>query len=78
MYKSKVSVLIISLFFVTALTAQSNIYVKHDAAGSNNGTSWNDAYVSLQVALNAASSQYCRSKIRDACGWLFPSRSIQR
>ena len=30
------------------------IYVKHDAGGANNGTSWNDAFTTLQSALAAA------------------------
>ena len=38
---------------------QSNaatIYVKHNASGSNNGTSWTNAYNALQDAINASSA----------------------
>ncbi|MEJ5310436.1 MAG: choice-of-anchor Q domain-containing protein [Anaerolineae bacterium] len=31
------------------------LYVDHDAAGANNGTSWTDAFTDLQAALSAAS-----------------------
>jgi hypothetical protein len=34
----------------------SIIYVKHDATGSNNGTSWTNAYTSFQSGLNTAVS----------------------
>ncbi len=30
------------------------VYVKHDAAGANNGTSWTDAFTDLQAAIDSA------------------------
>ena len=48
------------LLFVLTLSVSSVfaqvIYVKHDAIGVNNGSSWTDAYVNLQDAINAANS----------------------
>lgn len=32
--------------------AQSRVYVKHDAAGANSGTSWQDAFTDLRTALD--------------------------
>ncbi|GAB1415540.1 hypothetical protein MASR2M117_09460 [Paludibacter sp.] len=40
--------------FLTANYSPPIIYVKADAAGSNNGTNWTDAYSSLQTALDNA------------------------
>lgn len=40
----------------SSLTAQQTIYVKSDAAGANNGTSWQNAYTALSAALAAAVS----------------------
>ncbi|MGI6253857.1 MAG: right-handed parallel beta-helix repeat-containing protein [Aminivibrio sp.] len=49
------------------------IYVKHDASGNNNGTSWGDAYNDLQDALEAASGK--RTEIRVAEGTYKPANS---
>ncbi len=49
----KVYILLIILICVINLTA-STIFVKYDAVGSNNGTSWTNAYVSLQSALDGS------------------------
>ncbi|NPV90806.1 MAG: hypothetical protein HPY50_08545 [Firmicutes bacterium] len=46
------------------------IYVKHDAAGANNGTSWTDAFTTLQAALDVASAG---KKIWVAAGTYYPT-----
>ena len=40
---------------LSAVQAQTIHYVKWDATGLNNGSTWSDAYISLQTALDAAS-----------------------
>ncbi len=36
------------------LTAQDTIYVNDDASGANNGSSWQDAFTNLQIAIDSA------------------------
>lgn len=43
----------IYLLFSTLLFANAQIFVKHDATGTNDGTSWTNAFTDLQDALDA-------------------------
>ncbi|MBS3999411.1 MAG: hypothetical protein KGZ71_02895 [Desulfobulbaceae bacterium] len=42
------------LFVTDYIQAQTTYFVKHDAAGANNGSSWGDAFTSFQSALDVA------------------------
>ncbi len=70
----------ILLFAVLALLLPSAaesavLYVKADAAGANNGSSWTDAFKDLQDALTAANTG---DQIRAASGTYTPTATLER
>jgi len=54
--------------------AQTRYYVRSSATGANNGTSWDDAFTSLQGALDAAAVQGMPAELWVAAGTYTPNR----
>lgn len=61
------------LAFAGQLSAQKTIFVKHDAAGANDGTSWANAFTSLHTALQAAAGG---DQVWVAAGTYKPSNAV--
>ncbi|MBI5851072.1 MAG: right-handed parallel beta-helix repeat-containing protein [Planctomycetes bacterium] len=60
---------------ITAVTSQQVVFVRGDAAGANNGSSWADAFSSLQSALTTAAPG---SELWVARGTYLPSAGLDR
>lgn len=65
MKRTILSSLLLSVVLVSSAGAQT-IYVDDDATGANDGSSWQDAFIYLQDALDAAHSGDF-SKLASAC-----------
>jgi len=71
---NKIKYAVLALLMCVSVTLfAGNKYVKHDASGNNDGSSWTHAYTSLQSALSTASSG---DKIYVATGTYVPSNEV--
>lgn len=50
------SIILLLTFLFISITIHSQVFVKHDATGNNDGTSWGNAYPNLQDALDNVNS----------------------
>jgi predicted outer membrane repeat protein len=66
------AIILTVLLFLTIFNTYSQVYVKLDASGLNNGTSWENAYTDLSTALNITTS----GEIWVAAGVYLPSTDL--
>ena len=70
-YYKTLKTLAVAIFMgCSVLNTQAQIYVDANATGTNNGSSWNNAYTNLQTALDAAPAG---AEIRVASGTYKPT-----
>lgn len=63
-----------TFLLLLSLTLTAQIYVASDASGSNNGSSWANAFTNLQDALDAVSADYDEVWIK--AGTYYPNKDI--
>jgi predicted outer membrane repeat protein len=54
--KSSITMFLLLMSLFISVTASATVFVKWDAGGSNNGSSWANAYTDLKIALGAVGS----------------------
>lgn len=65
-------ILILLIFLSMTLSLSAQVFVKKDATGNNDGTSWNDAYKDLDFAINTTEI----GEIWVAAGTYYPSTDL--
>lgn len=67
--------ILLAAVVTAAAPVRAQVYVKHDATGANDGTSWMDAFTSLQTALDSVSAP---AEVWVAAGTYRPTPSTDR